>query len=116
VCGSAQCAREGSTAPRYMPAIAGSPKTSRTLSSRPYPPTRATVENASKRISIYLTPRESKALALLAAGRTHKEIGQTLHEITAKLHVRNILRKLGMRNRVKAANVAPTRSLVRRRR
>ncbi|HYM01744.1 MAG TPA: response regulator transcription factor [Stellaceae bacterium] len=55
-----------------------------------------------------LTPRESEVLALLAAGRSNKEIGLTLNlqEITVKLHARNIYRKLGVRNRVEAANAA----------
>jgi DNA-binding NarL/FixJ family response regulator len=50
-------------------------------------------------------------LALLAAGRTNKEIARSLdlQEITVKLHVRNIFRKLGVRNRVEAANAAAAR-------
>jgi two-component system, NarL family, nitrate/nitrite response regulator NarL len=53
-----------------------------------------------------LTPRESEVLALLAAGRSNKEIGRELglQEITIKLHARNIFRKLGVRNRVEATN------------
>src|SRR3984957_12329068 len=53
-----------------------------------------------------LTPREAEVLNLLANGRSNKEIGRTLdlQEITIKLHVRNIFRKLGVRNRVEAAN------------
>jgi DNA-binding NarL/FixJ family response regulator len=53
-----------------------------------------------------LTPRESDVLRLLAAGRSNKEIGRELglQEITIKLHARNIFRKLGVRNRVEAAN------------
>ena len=53
-----------------------------------------------------LTPREAEVLTLLAAGRANKEIGRALdlQEITVKLHVRNIFRKLGVRNRVEAAN------------
>jgi len=60
-----------------------------------------------------LTPREAQVLALLAAGRTNKEIARSLdlQEITVKLHVRNIFRKLGVRNRVEAANTATARSL-----
>jgi two-component system, NarL family, nitrate/nitrite response regulator NarL len=55
-----------------------------------------------------LTPRETEVLALLAAGRSNKEIGRALalQEITVKLHVRNIFRKLHVRNRVQAANAA----------
>jgi two-component system nitrate/nitrite response regulator NarL len=56
----------------------------------------------------HLTPRETEVLALLAGGRSNKEIGRALElqEITVKLHVRNIFRKLGVRNRVEAANAA----------
>jgi len=55
-----------------------------------------------------LTPREIEVLARLAAGGSNKEIGRALglQEITVKLHVRNIFRKLGVRNRVEAANAA----------
>jgi len=55
-----------------------------------------------------LTPRETEVLSLLAAGNSNKEIGRALklQEITVKLHVRNIFRKLGVRNRVEAANAA----------
>jgi len=55
-----------------------------------------------------LTPRETQVLTQLAAGRANKEIARALdlQEITVKLHVRNIFRKLGVRNRVEAANAA----------
>lgn len=55
-----------------------------------------------------LTPREAEVLTLLAAGNANKEIARalSLQEITVKLHVRNIFRKLGVRNRVEAANEA----------
>jgi DNA-binding NarL/FixJ family response regulator len=55
-----------------------------------------------------LTPRETEVLALLAEGKSNKEIGRALklQEITIKLHVRNIFRKLKVRNRVEAANAA----------
>jgi DNA-binding NarL/FixJ family response regulator len=55
-----------------------------------------------------LTPREAEVLALLATGQSNKEIGRALklQEITVKLHVRNIFRKLKVRNRVEAANAA----------
>lgn len=55
-----------------------------------------------------LTPREAEVLTLLVAGRSNKEIGRSLglQEITVKLHVRNIFRKLGVRNRVEATNAA----------
>jgi DNA-binding NarL/FixJ family response regulator len=55
-----------------------------------------------------LTPREGEVLALVAAGRTNREIGTELYvsEKTASVHVSNILRKLGVTSRVEAAAVA----------
>ena len=52
-----------------------------------------------------LTKREYQVLALLTEGRTNREIAETLviSEVTAKVHVRNVLRKLGVRNRTEAA-------------
>ena len=73
--------------------------------------TRKAAEQGSARSEPDLTPREAQVLALLAAGRTNKEIARSLdlQEITVKLHVRNIFRKLGVRNRVEAANAAAAR-------
>ncbi|MGD9704396.1 MAG: AAA family ATPase [Acidimicrobiia bacterium] len=55
-----------------------------------------------------LTPREAEVLALVAAGRTNRQIGAALYvsEKTASVHVSNILRKLGVTSRVAAAAVA----------
>jgi DNA-binding CsgD family transcriptional regulator/tetratricopeptide (TPR) repeat protein len=55
-----------------------------------------------------LTPREAEVLALVAAGRTNRQIGTELYvsEKTASVHVSNILRKLGVTTRVEAAAVA----------
>jgi DNA-binding CsgD family transcriptional regulator len=55
-----------------------------------------------------LTPREAEVLALVAAGRTNRQIGEELYvsEKTASVHVSNILRKLGVSTRVEAAAVA----------
>lgn len=55
-----------------------------------------------------LTPREAEVLALVAAGRTNREVGAELFisEKTASVHVSNILRKLGVTSRVDAAAVA----------
>jgi DNA-binding NarL/FixJ family response regulator len=55
-----------------------------------------------------LTPREAEVLEILRRGQSNKEIGRALglQEITVKLHVRNLFRKLGVRNRVEAANSA----------
>jgi DNA-binding NarL/FixJ family response regulator len=55
-----------------------------------------------------LTPREAEVLALVAVGRTNRQIGQELYvsDKTASVHVSNILRKLGVSTRVDAAAVA----------
>jgi DNA-binding NarL/FixJ family response regulator len=52
-----------------------------------------------------LSPRERDVGRLLAQGRTNAEIAEALFisEVTAKVHVRHILRKLGVRNRAEAA-------------
>jgi DNA-binding NarL/FixJ family response regulator len=52
-----------------------------------------------------LTPREEEVLALIAQGLTNKEIAKTLFvsEATAKVHVRHILEKFGVRSRTEAA-------------
>ncbi|WP_188806862.1 helix-turn-helix transcriptional regulator [Citricoccus zhacaiensis] len=52
-----------------------------------------------------LTVRESEILHWVAAGLTNAEIGRelTITEGTAKTHVRNVFRKLGVSNRTQAA-------------
>jgi LuxR family maltose regulon positive regulatory protein len=52
-----------------------------------------------------LTKREQQVLALLTEGKTNREIAESLviSEVTAKVHVRNVLRKLDVRNRTEAA-------------
>ncbi len=61
-------------------------------------PQRATEHHA-------LTKRELEVYSLLAEGKSNREIGRALFisEGTAKVHVRNILRKLGVRSRTEAA-------------
>jgi ATP/maltotriose-dependent transcriptional regulator MalT len=55
-----------------------------------------------------LSPREREVFALLANARSNKDIASELFisEATVKVHVRNILRKLGVRNRTEAAVLA----------
>jgi DNA-binding NarL/FixJ family response regulator len=55
-----------------------------------------------------ITDREREVLALLAQGRTNREIAQTLviTEKTASVHVSHILAKLDVRNRGEAAAIA----------
>ena len=52
-----------------------------------------------------LTKREAEVFALVAQGKTNKEIASILFltESTVKVHVRHILRKLGARTRTEAA-------------
>lgn len=61
-----------------------------------------------------LTPRERQVLALLADGRTNREIGSALYmaEKTASVHVSRILSKLDVRSRTEAAAVAHRVGLV----
>jgi DNA-binding NarL/FixJ family response regulator len=58
--------------------------------------------------SLGLTQREAEVLALVAEGRTNRQIGQALFitEKTASLHVSHILAKLGVAGRGEAAAVA----------
>jgi ATP/maltotriose-dependent transcriptional regulator MalT len=55
-----------------------------------------------------LTPREREVLELLKRGYTNREIASTLviAEVTAKVHVRRIIQKLGVRSRTEAAIAA----------
>jgi len=63
-----------------------------------------------------LTPRELEILRHLAEGQSNKEIGRALDipDATVKLHVKSILRKLGIRSRVEAAVLAVEHGLGRK--
>jgi DNA-binding NarL/FixJ family response regulator len=68
----------------------------------------AAAPDAPERDRLGLTARELSVLALLADGRTNRQIGETLFisEKTASVHVSRILAKLGVRSRLEAATAA----------
>ena len=55
-----------------------------------------------------LTPREGEVLALIAAGRTNREIAAELYvsEATVKTHINNLFTKAGLRDRAQAVRYA----------
>ena len=61
-----------------------------------------------------LTPREIQVLELLANGHSNREIGVALgiHEETAKGHVKNLLSKLGARDRTQAVMLGIRRGFI----
>ncbi len=61
-----------------------------------------------------LTPREKEVLELIAQGKMNKEISQELSiaEDTVKNHLRNILAKLHLQNRIQAAVYAVRKGIV----
>lgn len=61
-----------------------------------------------------LSPREQEVLSLLARGMSNREIGRKLFvsETTAKFHVGNILRKLGVSSRAEAVYAASKQQLI----
>ncbi|KKM11299.1 hypothetical protein SY88_09545 [Clostridiales bacterium PH28_bin88] len=70
--------------------------------------------NSDQRSENELTPREQEVLALVAQGLSNKEVADilALSEHTVRNHLRNILEKLHLRNRVEAANYAVRSGLV----
>ena len=60
-----------------------------------------------------LSPREQEVLKLIAEAFTNKQIAETLHvaEKTVESHRANVLRKLGMRDRVELVRYAIRRGL-----
>jgi DNA-binding CsgD family transcriptional regulator/tetratricopeptide (TPR) repeat protein len=64
--------------------------------------------------SAVLTPREAEVLALLAQGRTNRQVGSELYisEKTASVHVSNIIAKLGASGRTEAVAIAAQRGML----
>ena len=67
-----------------------------------------------KRLKAYLSQREKEVLQLIAEGKGNKEIANLLciSTETVKSHVKNIFKKLSVKNRVEATTVARKRRLV----
>lgn len=63
---------------------------------------------------IGLTPREIEVLGLMAEGKTNPGIAKALGraEGTAKIHVQNILQKLGAADRTQAVTIALRRGII----
>jgi two-component system NarL family response regulator len=61
-----------------------------------------------------LTPREMEVLKLIVKGMTNKEIAAALDitEGTVKIHINNVLSKLGVSDRTKAATTALQRGII----
>ena len=61
-----------------------------------------------KAADLGLTPRESEVLAKLMAGLSNKEIARALglQEVTVKLHMRGLFRKLNAKNRTQVVRTA----------
>jgi DNA-binding NarL/FixJ family response regulator len=61
-----------------------------------------------------LTPRERSVLALVAEGRTNRQVGQALFisEKTVSVHLSRVMAKLGASSRTEAVSVAYSRGLL----
>jgi DNA-binding NarL/FixJ family response regulator len=75
---------------------------------------RAWMQDDSSGPSEPLTPREQEVLKLIAEAHTNAQIAEILHlaEKTVESHRGNLLRKLGMRDRVELVRYAIRRGLV----
>jgi two-component system nitrate/nitrite response regulator NarL len=72
------------------------------------------MQQAQKKAVGNLTERETDVLKGLCDGKSNKEIARDLdlQEVTIKLHVKTLSRKLEARNRTHAAMIATERNLV----
>jgi len=70
-------------------------------------------QNEGSRKSQTLSRREMQIVSLLCEGQQNKEIAHAfgIKEVTVKMHMRSIIRKLGARNRTHAALIARDRGL-----
>jgi len=122
-----ELAGESSTAPGIAGALASlgpadghdpfdpqSDGSSRTATGRAISERLLPVEVVPARDPFNLSPREYEVLAIIAEGRTNREIAERLFisERTVAVHVRNILAKLGVSGRVEATSVAIRLGLV----
>jgi DNA-binding NarL/FixJ family response regulator len=82
--------------------------------SRPPAPSTSPHPKPSPAERLGLTRREQEVLALVAAGRTNRQIAEELFISvkTTGIHVSNILAKLGVASRVEAATTAHRAGLV----
>jgi DNA-binding NarL/FixJ family response regulator len=64
---------------------------------------------------IALTPRETEVICLMASGLTNAQIAERIGraEETVKVHVKNVLQKLDVRDRTEAVAVAARRGFIR---
>jgi DNA-binding NarL/FixJ family response regulator len=75
---------------------------------------RALVAGGHKHDEPEFTDREREVTKLIAQGLTNREIGSRIFvsESTAKFHVRNVMRKLGVHSRTEVAYAAGKRGML----
>lgn len=73
-----------------------------------------TVDLADRRQLVTLAPRELEVLTLVAGGRSNREIATALvvEESTVRTHVKRVLMKLGLRDRIQAVIFAYETGLI----
>ncbi|GAW34962.1 transcriptional regulatory protein ComA [Roseovarius sp. A-2] len=78
------------------------------LAGKVYAPLEFLLESEPEVNSPRLTPRERAVLVAVSEGKSNKEIARDLdiQEVTVKLHLKTLSRKLGARNRTHAAMIA----------
>jgi DNA-binding NarL/FixJ family response regulator len=70
-------------------------------------------ETSARRLANVLTPRETKIMLLVTEGMGNRDIATrlTVTEGTVKIHLHNIYKKLGIKNRVDLTLYAQKRGL-----